>query len=148
MQADIAATDDNDLAGCLLPVAERTNDGIDLFASGQYIDIVSSGELVIGIGDETSPIAHHGQNSHARFVIVFGNLDETATDDGAVGAAVDAKQFDKAASHRNAVECAGGPEAAGDAVRNLDLGRDDDIDRKMLGSIKAALVLREIARVA
>ena len=147
VQPDIAAADDHHAVGDLLLVTEIAHHAGGLARAGDDIDRIPELHAIGRRRHESLTAAHQRDDDHGGQG--RGQIVEPAAEHGAAArCATDAEQLNAAVGERDRVECAGRLQTPHDAVGDLQLRRDDHVDRELVAGIEAAPDRGEIALVA
>ena len=131
-QADIAAAEDQQPARLRFLVAEGGHRPRQLLGIDHEIGFVAGQHLVVGRRNDGPPLAGQTDDHRVEVGEDLGQLAQRCVDQRAALAAAHADQLHPVFGQRDHLEGAGHLEPAGDRAGNLDLGRDDDVDRHVL----------------
>ncbi len=142
---DIAAAGDDDALGHRLLVAEDTQRAHHLLARAHDIDLVADQHGIGRARHEQIAAAHDADDDRLQVGKQLGELRQRRIDHRAVLVAADADHDHLAIGELDRVEGAGQLKTAQHHTADLDLRRDDHVDRQVLGREQVGPVRLEIA---
>ena len=147
-QADIAAAGDHDPLGHLLLVAERPYRPRSVAGLDHRVDLVAGDQMVVAGRHEQMAVPDDADAGQMEVREQEGQLAQRRVEDRAVGAAARRDQAHPILGERRHLGRARHLEPAGDRAGDLELGRDDHVDRHMLAPEQVLPAALQIALVA
>ena len=130
-QRDRAATADQEPARGILLVPERCHGAADDLGFHDEIDVIATRQLIIAGKVERLVAAHDADDLRVQVREQLRQLLDRRVEERALRAAMHAQETHLVVGERQHLERTGYPQAVGDGARDLDLWRNNDVDRQV-----------------
>ena len=148
IEPDVPAAGDDDPSAKLLLLAEDRQRPLHPFRRRHHIDGVACNHMVAGTRDEHRFVPQDADDSGVQVGEQFRQLPQRRIDDRAILAAIDAENRDLLVGERDGLGRSGLCHPTQHHLADLDLGRDDHVDRHVFTGKQVAPALLQIALFA